>query len=387
MELPSFLLAGNGELLMGRGMAAVLPASPGSLAERITSLLKDNREGVPLLVGALPFDKGRPGWLFQPARLERLPLAEGLRALQQSTTAVLPEHWELSSIPSRNEYVTMVERALSEMTPSGSPDALRKVVLSRTLRLQANRNIDPVALFLRLANDPLANAFAVTVAQGNPVHRPTFTGATPELLIEKRGELVTSFPLAGSAPRSADPVLDQANANALERSEKDQLEHAAVVEWVADHLSPWCRRLRVPARPSLVNTASMWHLGTRIEGVLYHSDTAVVDLAAALHPTPAIAGVPHQRALELIAELEGFDRGYFTGAVGWCDARGDGRWLVAIRCAFLDGPAARLFAGAGIVAGSDPRREAAETGAKFRAMLDALGVTDAERSALELDAA
>src|SRR5690606_13170405 len=133
--------------------------------------------------------------------------------------------------------------------------------------------------------------------------------------------------------------------------------------------------LRVPAMPSLQATASMWHLGTRVEGEL-RDDLPVTALLAALHPTPAICGLPRAPADALLRQLEGYDRGFYAGAVGWVDAAGDGDWYLALRCAEVEGDALRLFAGAGIVAGSDPRAEAEETSAKFQAILQALGIDE-----------
>ena len=143
--------------------------------------------------------------------------------------------------------------------------------------------------------------------------------------------------MAGSARRSMDHVADRATAERLMRSEKDLREHASVVEWVADRLAPYCRSLRVPAKPVLRSTSTMWHLVSPIEGELHDDDVSSIELATTLHPTPAVCGVPRDAAAQAIAELEPFDRGFFTGAVGCCDASGDGRWLVTIRCAEIAG--------------------------------------------------
>ena len=125
-----------------------------------------------------------------------------------------------------------------------------------------------------------------------------------------------------------------------------------------------------------MSTASMWHLGSTIEGTLRDPDVTALDIALDLHPTPAVCGTPFAPALDLIRALAPFERAYYSGAVGWSDANGDGEWHVAIRCAEISGRTARLFAGAGIVAGSDPVQEAAETAAKFTALRTALGIDD-----------
>jgi isochorismate synthase len=190
--------------------------------------------------------------------------------------------------------------------------------------------------------------------------------------LRREGLTVTSMPLAGSARRGADESQDRAAAEALIKSSKDLREHAVVVEWIADHLSSHCKSLRVSSKPRLVSTRSLWHLATPIQGRLRDGSASSVELAAALHPTPAVCGMPVELARATIQELEPFDRGFFAGAVGWCAANGDGVWMMAIRCAQLSDTSAQLFAGAGIVPGSTPGSEADETFAKFGALLDAL---------------
>ncbi|KAF1016853.1 MAG: Isochorismate synthase DhbC [Stenotrophomonas maltophilia] len=143
-------------------------------------------------------------------------------------------------------------------------------------------------------------------------------------------------------------------------------------------LSPWCRHIEAAERPSLHATASMWHLGTRIHATLDDASVDAATLLAALHPTPAVCGTPRALALQQIRELEPLPRGFYAGAVGWLDAQGDGDWYVAIGCAALQDRALRLYAGAGIVAGSQPEAEVAETAAKFTALLNALGVHDTD---------
>ena len=130
----------------------------------------------------------------------------------------------------------------------------------------------------------------------------------------------------------------------------------------------------VPSEPSIFHTETMWHLGTRIEGVLKDPATTSLDLALAMHPTPAVCGFPQQKAAEAISDIESFNRELFTGMVGWCNASGDGEWAVTIRCAEINANKIRLFAGAGIVPGSNPDKELGETSAKFKTMLNALGI-------------
>jgi len=163
-------------------------------------------------------------------------------------------------------------------------------------------------------------------------------------------------------------------AQALLASTKDHDEHRHVVEAIVDGLAPYCSHIDAQPRPALHATASMWHLGTRIHATLKDPQASAAALLAQLHPTPAVCGTPRLAALQRIGELEPVPRGFYAGAVGWLDAQGDGDWYVAIRCARLQGTQLRLFAGAGIVAESQPEAEVAETAAKFAALLNALGV-------------
>ncbi|MCF3639290.1 isochorismate synthase, partial [Rhizobium sp. TRM95111] len=267
-----------------------------------------------------------------------------------------------------------VRQALDIMEQeAGRPAALAKIVLSRSLVATAERPIDLDLLLVRLSLDPAVTAFLVPLPDGGGARR-VLAGATPELLLAKEGNRISSHPLAGSAKRQRDLAADAAAAAALGRSEKDRREHDIVVEFILDTLAPHCRTLSRPDGTTLVSTSSMWHLGTRIEGELRDAEHSCVALAAALHPTPAVCGVPRDRSAEIIAQLEPHRRDFYAGTVGWCDARGDGAWYVSIRCADVCGRQARLYAGAGIVPQSDPLAEAEETGAKFGAFLAALGV-------------
>jgi isochorismate synthase len=200
-------------------------------------------------------------------------------------------------------------------------------------------------------------------------------GASPELLVARDGDRVTCRPFAGSAPRAADPDRDAAAGAALAASAKDRHEHQLVIDFMADALRPLCSELIIAPAPELSRTTALWHLSTPISGRIRDKSTTAIDLALALHPTPAVGGVPTKAASELIEELEG-DRGFYAGAVGWCDARGDGRWVVSLRCAQLaaDRRSALAHAGGGIVAESDPDDEVAETTTKFVTILTALGV-------------
>jgi isochorismate synthase len=270
---------------------------------------------------------------------------------------------QVREVPSASDYGEAVRRAVERIRAG----ALRKVVLARTIEVDAGRTLDPRRLAHRLrAVDPDAYTFAVPTANG------ILVGASPELLISRFGRRVRSNPLAGSAPRSGDPAEDRAAADALLCSAKNREEHAIVVDAVAGVLEPLCEELRWDPAPVLRETPNVWHLSTSFDGLLRDPPLTVLELVAALHPTPAVAGSPTEEALATIAELESFDRGSYAGPVGWVDAGGDGEFAIALRCAELRGDRAILYAGAGIVAESHPASEIDETDRKFRAFLDAL---------------
>ncbi|GAA2213765.1 isochorismate synthase DhbC [Nonomuraea monospora] len=274
--------------------------------------------------------------------------------------------WWSRRVPAPAEYADAVRQALTELATG----RLAKVVLARTVELRSDSPVNLAGLLRPLLGH--GYSFAAPLPGGR-----TLTGASPELLVSRRGREVVSNPLAGSAARAADRAEDRRRAAALSASAKDLHEHRLVVEAVADALAPYCKNLHVPVIPELTSTETMWHLSSRVTGTLRDPGTCALTLAAALHPTPAVCGTPEPDAREVIGRLEPFDRGFYAGLVGWTDATGDGEWAVAIRCAEVAEHTVRLYAGAGIVEGSDPDAELAETSAKFRTMLRALGVSDA----------
>jgi len=244
---------------------------------------------------------------------------------------------------------------------------LRKVVLARDLHACADRDIDVRLVLTRLAaRYPDCYTFSCA----------GLAGATPELLIRRSGDQVRSLVLAGTVPRGGTAAQDDALGAALLVSAKNVEEHGYAVADVRAALGPLCDVLVAEPRPSLLRLANVQHLATRVRGRLSAAPAAGVPtalaLAAALHPTAAVCGTPASAAMDLIRELEGMDRGRYAGPVGWVDAQGNGEWGIALRCAELDGRRARLFAGCGIVAGSDPAAELAEAQTKFRPVLQAL---------------
>ncbi|TKJ16534.1 isochorismate synthase [Blastococcus sp. CCUG 61487] len=239
---------------------------------------------------------------------------------------------------------------------------LDKVVLARDLLVSAEPPLDPRRLLRRLAERfPDCWTFAVD----------GLLGATPELLLRREGRRLSSRVLAGTAPRGAGAEDDRLAA-ALLGSAKDRSEHALAVDSLVDALRPYCDELAAPAEPELLTLANVRHLATDVTGTQRRA-AGLLELVGAVHPTAAVCGTPTPDAAALIGELEGMDRGRYAGPVGWLDARGDGEFGLALRCAELtaDG-GARLFAGCGIVAESEPAAELAETQSKFAAFQAAL---------------
>ncbi len=257
------------------------------------------------------------------------------------------------------------ELAVAEAVAAIKAGSLRKVVLARDLYATAAEDIDPRIPLRRLADRyPECFTFACD----------GLIGATPELLISRDGGQVSALVLAGTVPRGADPAADEALGQWLLASAKDTEEHAYAVESMREALGPLCDVLDIQPRPALVKLPNLQHLGTWVHGRLAAAGPArsALALAAAVHPTAAVCGTPTAAALELIPELERMDRERYAGAVGWVDAEGNGEWGIALRCAQLSGRTARLFAGCGIVAGSEPAAELAEAEVKFRPMRGAL---------------
>lgn len=240
---------------------------------------------------------------------------------------------------------------------------VEKVVLARDIAVWAEAPFDLRVLARRLhARFPGCATFVVD----------GLVGASPELFVERTGRHLTSTSLAGTAPRSDDPAEDERLGKELLTSDKERHEHALLVDEVAARMDERLAAVSHGAEPHLLRLDNLQHLATRFVGELRTDDRAsALELAAWLHPTPAVGGVPTTRALELIDELEGLDRGRYAGPVGWVDADGDGQWAIALRCAEVHGARARLFAGAGIVSGSLPEAELEETRVKLRAMRSA----------------
>lgn len=367
----SFVLTSPQRALLATGERQVVTErDPDELAKRVTKLLVDS--DTPVAVGALPFDTGSDSTaaphivLPETARWSG-PLPAYPRAPVGAAVSVEP-------VPSRAGYA----RAVAAAVDSLRADELRKVVLARSLRLTMAAPVDVRTLLANLVSDNAAG-FTYAVDLPSSTGRRTLVGATPEMLVSRTGSTVVANPLAGSIPRQGDPDADRAAGESLLASAKDRDEHRVVVEAVAEGLRPFCRTLDVPEEPSLIRTTAVWHLSTRIEGELRDPGITSLRLASALHPTPAVCGTPAAAARSTITALEPFERGFYAGAIGWCDADGDGEWVVGIRCGELSesvsGPSTMtLYSGAGIMPASVPELEVTETSAKFQTLLRAMGL-------------
>lgn len=360
-----FLLASPERTILARGARDTISAAGAGLADAVQTRLREL--DAPLAAGALPFDRTAPAHLVVPERVRVAgPLSEHAQPLDRKLA--LPG-FDVRPLPEQRGYRDTVAAAVRELAGG----KLRKVVLARALELGFHEDVDERELGQLLLNlagpSPSGYTFAAPLPDGRAL-----IGASPELLLERTGRTVVTTPLAGSMPRYSDPDRDQESARTLAASAKDQGEHQVVVEDVVETLRPYVRNLSVPAGPSIIPTPSVWHLATRISGELIDPDVTALHLATALYPTPALCGAPRTSAYETITGLEPFDRGFYGGAVGWCDARGDGQFAVAIRCAELSGSSMLLYAGCGIMPDSDPAMELDESTAKFRTLLSAMGL-------------
>ncbi|HUA94681.1 MAG TPA: isochorismate synthase, partial [Acidimicrobiales bacterium] len=355
-------------------------------------------------LGALPFDRSAPGHLCVPELLVRIagdgrrwatavvtgPEEPDAQAVVRRAAALLepapplaevktPAVLQLSENPSGDGYRAAVAEAL-ERAARGTLD---KVVLSRAVTARFAGPVTTAAAVRRLRRgEPSCTVFAFPTGTGPEHDRggggARFLGASPELLVRRVGATVESHPLAGTA--GLDPGAGNGDAGKVAEhllaSTKDRVEHRLVVEAVAAALRARCTELLVPDEPSLVRLGSVAHLGTALRGTLRPDGEGrlppALVLLADLHPTPAVGGVPRDEALICIAELESTPRGHWAGPVGWVDSSGDGQWMIGIRSATVDGASASLTAGAGIVAGSDPRAELEETTVKLVPVLEAL---------------
>jgi isochorismate synthase len=267
--------------------------------------------------------------------------------------------------PSTNHWRSNVEQALDAVKNR----KLRKLTLARSVNVSCEKPILPEPVLQSLIhNYPKCRIFAFC-RNGS-----CFVGASPEELVSLRNKIVTSTCLAGSAPRGISKHEDSRLSAGLLQSEKERKEHVIVVDWISKRMEKHCNQLKWDNVPHVLKLDNLQHLETHFVGVPKKAKHTL-EFVAALHPTPAVGGIPLRPALELIEHLEEHARGWYTGPVGWIDRHGSGSFAIAIRCALLRGNEAFLYAGSGIVAGSDPDREYQETTIKFKPLLTALGIT------------
>jgi salicylate biosynthesis isochorismate synthase/menaquinone-specific isochorismate synthase len=339
----------------------------------------------PIAVGGFAYRPDRePGgpWSGFPALLLRVPAlavtrvrgrtfvtamtADAEALLDLSATGVrAPAAHKLSATSVRNpvSWAAAVGSASARLRAGEAA----KVVLAREVLVRGDGVVSAamVARSLRAAY-PSCFTYLITGADGT-----AFTGASPELLVRRSGRRAFSQPMAGSVARGTTEAEDERLAHELEDSAKDAVEHRIVSDFVVEALRPFAQSV-VARPPEVVRFTNIQHLATSVSAELVDPPADVLQLAAALHPTPAVGGWPRKAADALIDELEGMERGWYAGAVGWIDSHGDGEFAVALRCGLLWEDGARLYAGVGVMPDSDPARELEETELKFKALLTAL---------------
>jgi isochorismate synthase len=319
----------KGELTVRMTLAAL--ARPDDVPEQLLSRLESRLEQL----------RSRPLPLLDPAPTGRFQVA----------SAMPPQHYEGA-----------VARAV-EMIGAG---IMEKIVLAREVQVHAPRPYDPAAL-LGVLREEFPSCFVFCVGRGEAA----LVAASPELLVRREGHRVSTLALAGSTRRSADPAVDAHLGERLLRDESYREEHAIVARRIERTLRPHAIWVAAAPEPELVRIANIQHLATPIRAQLA-APMEALELAGLMHPTPAVGGEPLASAAPLIPTLEGLDRGWYAGPVGWTDATGDGEFCVALRCALLRGEIARCYAGNGIVRDSDPASELAETEVKLQALLPLL---------------
>ena len=375
----------SGLVIGGVGEAARIsldrPNGGTAAQERLQSMLGADELDCPasgvVALGALPFDPASPGELVVPRVTvvrdtqrrrwmivdDALSTSDALALIDEALSpAAMPQatKWEVESPVAPETWRDEVVAVVRDRIAAGE---FRKVVLARELLVTADQPIDTAAVLRRLYQS-FATA-AVFAVDG-------FLGASPELLVGRVDDVVHAHPLAGTAPRSADPAEDGRLSAGLAASTKNRIEHGITIDWLLDNLLPYCSYVDAEPEPSIVTLANLHHLGTRVEGRLSAPAASILDLVGALHPTPALGGDPQDGALEIIDTVEPGDRGRYGGPVGWVDASGNGEFAVGIRSGTFDGANASVWAGVGVVGDSDPEAELAETRTKFQAMFGAL---------------
>ncbi|HEX5851886.1 MAG TPA: isochorismate synthase [Solirubrobacteraceae bacterium] len=331
---------------------------PASLTVPEVALVRRDR-GVRMTLASLASPDDLPEELFE--RLERRVAELHQRPLPLLDPAPTGRFQVASTMPPEH-----FEQAVARAVERIAAGELEKIVLAREVQVHAPQPYDPAAVFGVLRTE-FPSCFVFCVGRGDA----TLIAASPELLIRREGHRVSTLALAGSTRRSADPAVDEHLGEQLLRDESYREEHAIVARRIERTLRPHAIWVAAAPEPELVRIANIQHLATPIRAQLA-TPMEALELAGLMHPTPAVGGEPLDRAAPLIPALEGLDRGWYSGPVGWTDATGDGEFCVALRCALLRGNVARCYAGNGIVRDSDPAAELAETEIKLQALLPLL---------------
>ncbi len=388
----------DGVGLAARGTAFHIPvpggtAAVGHVRTILSALVTDDpmhrAASGPVAIGALEFLPHDPGYLTVPELLvakssdgtawvtrvyrsdddsNRPPASTPLDASElvgPTSSGWSPHGFDLHSTVTHQQWCERIATAVATINEG----SLEKVVLARAVDVEATEPLIIGEILGRLrALFPSCMVF----------HVDGFLGASPELLVSRKGSAVRAHPLAGTIARSGDPETDARLAASLLASTKDRWEHSLVIDAMAALLRPLCDELDVPRTPTVLSLRNVSHLATLITGSLRaenvhdRSSPTALELAGLLHPTPAVGGVPLDLALATISELEPVPRGRYAGPVGWVDAAGNGEWAVGLRSAQVSGNRARMHAGGGIVADSDPVAELTETQLKLQALLAAV---------------
>ncbi|WP_341299963.1 isochorismate synthase [Lysinibacillus sp. FSL H8-0500] len=315
-----------------------------------------------MMIAAIPFDGRTKATIIVPEKLERYDKCRLIMDLQVTTHPLMIE--QSQTIPDKEQFSEMVRKAINFI----NDQHFNKVVLARTLNFHLKDN-PPISSWL--TNLLYKNNQGYIFSMGTDDCQ-TLIGASPELLVKKDGAMVTINPLAGSRKQTFNKIKDAYLEKELLNSDKDLYEHKIVVDYMCEKLHPYLSDIEFNQRPEILYTDTMIHLSTVIKGKLTNNTMDALDLAQLLHPTPAICGEPQKQSLHFIQEIEPFNRGFYTGLVGYMDSNGDGEWVIAIRCAAIEETEVTLFAGAGIVNNSVPNSEYNEISAKLTTMLDAM---------------
>ena len=350
--------------LAGVGVARRVPVAEADAV--LAAMVRDDEVGLPgcgpVAFGALPFDRG--AWsdaeLVIPAvvwgRAEdgtrwRTSIGTGDDAVSVDTAGPPaatgePSRFTVEPTLSPDDWCELLSAATKAITDG----VFEKVVLAREVVVQADAPISVAGVLARLRLG-YPSCFVA--------HVDGYVAASPELLVSRAGDIVRAHPMAGTTSRGGDPAADARLAAGLLASPSYRHEHQITIDMVHDTLLGWCSYVDYEAEPSVVAVANVQHLATLVEGRLSQPAPSVLELVRALHPTPAVCGRPRDAAEGYIAAHEGFDRRRYAGTFGWVDGAGNGQWAVGVRCAELDGATARVYAGNGIVADSDPAAELA----------------------------